>query len=259
MFFDGLMQSVSKAEVGSEESEKMEETQTYAALDLEMTGLDPKQDRIIEIGTVLVENGEIRKTFSSFVNPHCRLSEQIIHLTGITQKEVDAAPEMEEVLPLLSELLGEKSLLGHRILSDYSFLKRAFVNRNLPFERKGIDTLKLARKYLPFLSSKRLPDVCAHYEIVQQSHRALSDAVSAHLIYQKMKQEFYIAGTNEEDFCPKELLYKVKKEAPASRLQKERLSALLRRHKLSIEMEIDSMSKNEVSRMTDKILAKYGR
>lgn len=237
----------------------MEETHTYVALDLEMTGLNPKQDRIIEIGAAFVEDGEIKKTFSSFVNPHCRLSEQIQTLTGIRQDDIDVAPEMAELLPALAEFLGDRNLLGHRILSDYSFLKRVFVNAGLPFEKRGIDTLKLARKYLPHLPGKRLSDVCAYYGIEQQAHRALSDAVAAHLIYQKLKEDFCRDGKGEEDFCPKPLLYKIKKEAPASRVQKERLSALLERHKLSIEMEVDSMSKNEVSRMTDKILAKYGR
>lgn len=241
----------------------MSENDTYVALDLEMTGLNPKQDRIIEIGAVIVENGEMKETFSTFVNPRCRLSERIIDITGIAQTDVEGAPEIGELLTTLSDFIGDRDLLGHRILSDYSFLKRAFVNGKMSFEKKGIDTLKLARKYLPQLPSKRLSDVCAYYEISQQAHRALADAVSAHLVYQRLKQDFYKSSSiNDEsakDFCPQQLIYKIKKEAPASRLQKERLSALLAKHNLSIETEVDSMSKNEVSRMTDKILAKYGR
>ena len=230
---------------------------TYIALDLEMTGLNPKEDRIIEIGAVLVECGEIKGTFSTFVNPRCQLSERIMEITGIVQSDVDGAPEIGEILTGLSDFIGDRDLLGHRILSDYSFLKRAFVNAKLPFEKKGIDTLKLARKYLPQLSSKRLPDLCAYYEISQRAHRALEDAIAAHQVYQRLKQDFY--KEEEKDFCSQPLIYKVKKEAPASRLQKERLSALIEKHKLPMTIDIDSMSKNEVSRMTDKILAKYGR
>ena len=55
------------------------------------------------------------------------------------------------------------------------------------------------------------------------------------------------------------LVYKVKKESPAGKRQIERLVSLLARHKLSIPIEVDSMSKNEVSRLTDQIVAKYGR
>ena len=63
----------------------------------------------------------------------------------------------------------------------------------------------------------------------------------------------------EKDFSPRTLVYKVKKESPAGKRQIERLLSLLARHKLSIPIEVDSMSKNEVSRLTDQIVAKYGR
>lgn len=235
----------------------MPEQGSYVALDLEMTGLNPKQDRIIEIGAVLVENGEIKDVLSTFVNPRCQLSEKIIEITGIRQADVDDAPEMGDLLTELSDFIGDRDLLGHRILSDYSFLKRAYVNAKLPFEKKGIDTLKLARKYLPELPSKRLSELCAHYGIPQKAHRALEDAKSAHLLYQRLWADFGMEGS--KDFCAQQLIYKVKKEAPASKKQKERLSALIEKHTLAMTIEIDSMSKNEVSRMTDQILAKYGR
>lgn len=236
----------------------MPEMDTYVALDLEMTGIDPKKDRIIEIGAVLVEQGEIKNTFSSLVNPRCTLSDRIIEITGITQAEVDAAPRLEEMLTPLSEFLGNRVLLGHRILSDYAFLKRAYVNVGAVFEKKGIDTLKLARKYLAELPSKRLPQLCAYYGISQHAHRALEDAIAAHLLYQRLRTDFYKEET-KKDFEPAGLVYKVKKEAPASKKQKERLLMLIEKHTLSMTVELDSMSKNEVSRMTDKILAKYGR
>ena len=42
---------------------------SYVAVDLETTGLDPKRDKIIEIGAVRVEAGEITADFESCVNP----------------------------------------------------------------------------------------------------------------------------------------------------------------------------------------------
>ena len=52
--------------------------QDYVCLDLETTGLDPRCDKIIEIGAVKVRNGEIVDTFQSFVNPGRMLPEKII-------------------------------------------------------------------------------------------------------------------------------------------------------------------------------------
>ncbi len=246
----------------------------YVALDLETTGLSAKKDRIIEIGAVSVENGEIRSTFSTLVNPRRQLPDCVVKMTGITQKSVDRAPQIEEILTDLSVFIGDRVLLGHQILFDYSFLKRAYVNAGKTFEKRGIDTLKLSRKYLKDLPSKRLPDLCRYYGIPQRAHRALEDALAAHYLYQKLKEDFYGNGSFaarsdcgeencvecvEKDFSPRTLVYKVKKESPAGKRQIERLLSLLARHKLSIPIEVDSMSKNEVSRLTDQIVAKYGR
>ncbi len=62
-----------------------------------------------------------------------------------------------------------------------------------------------------------------------------------------------------ELFLPKTLIYKVKKEQPASKRQKQVLRELLKYHKISLTVQIDSMTRNEVSRMTDKIISQYGR
>ena len=43
--------------------------QSYVAIDIETTGLDAKQDKIIEIGAIKVIDGEEIERFSSFVNP----------------------------------------------------------------------------------------------------------------------------------------------------------------------------------------------
>ena len=41
----------------------------YVSVDVETTGLTPKQDKIIEIGAVKVIGGEVKETFSCFVHP----------------------------------------------------------------------------------------------------------------------------------------------------------------------------------------------
>lgn len=231
---------------------------SYVALDLEMTGLKPREDRIIEIGAVKVIDGKAAESFSTLINPRMELPERITEITGICQQELEDAPDIEDVLEPLSDFMGNLPLLGHRILFDYSFLKRAMINHKFSFEKRGIDTLALSRKYLPELPSKRLEDMCLYYRIPQQAHRAMEDARAAHLLYGKIKQQF-LREDNRQDFEPRQLIYKVKKEAPASEKQKKRLSELIEKHKLVIDVEIQSMTKNEVSRLTDKILAKYGR
>ena len=48
-------------------------TTSYVSIDLETTGLNPKLDKIIEIGAVKVIEGQITETFHSYVNPGRKL------------------------------------------------------------------------------------------------------------------------------------------------------------------------------------------
>lgn len=237
----------------------------YICLDLETTGLNPKTDKIIEIGAVKVRNGEIIDSFETFVAPERKLEQRIVELTGITDEMLENAPSKEEVIPKFIQFAGEDILLGHSVLFDYSFMKRAAVNCKLTFERQGIDTLKIARKFLPELESRSLGFLCFHYQIAHNAHRAMADAIATVNLYKKLCELFY----NEEDFKPAPLVYKVKRETPITKPQKERLYRLLELHKLSLEqdsdmskfleMEVDKLTRNEASRYTDQILSRYGR
>ena len=233
----------------------MQGLQDYVCIDLETTGLNPKRDRIIEIGAVKVRDGKVVETFQQLIDPKQQLEERVEELTGISSKELEGQPTIQEVLPALQEFLGEDVLLGHRVLFDYSFLKRTFTNEKIPFERKGIDTLKLARQFVTDCESKKLESLCKHYGIKQQAHRALSDAQATVELYQKLVKEYY----NEDTFAPKPLEFKVKKESPITKAQKERLTLLLAKHNLEPKCEIASMTRNEASRYMDQILATYGR
>lgn len=231
---------------------------SYVAVDLETTGLDPKRDKIIEIGAVRIEDGKAVGDFESFVNPYRLLKEETMALTGIADRDVEDARGLEEILPEFLAFAGELPILGHNILFDYSFLKRAAVNTGREFEREGIDTLALARLFMPQEEKKNLKAACQWFGVTQkESHRAMADAAAAHRLYQAMKERY--GGEKPEAFSAKNLIYKVKKEQPASKRQKEHLQDLVKYHKISLTVQIDHLSRNEISRITDKIIAQYGR
>ena len=233
----------------------MQGLQDFICIDLETTGLNPKRDRIIEIGAVKVRKGIIVETFQQLIDPRQQLEERVEILTGITSKELEGQPTIQEVFPTIKDFLGEDVLLGHRVLFDYSFLKRLFTNEKSTFERKGIDTLKIARQFVTDCESKKLESLCKHYEIKHQAHRALGDALATVELYQKLVEKYY----QEDVFSPKALEFKVKKESPITKAQKERLTLLLAKHNLEPKCEITSMTRNEASRYMDQILATYGR
>ncbi len=230
--------------------------QTYVSIDLETTGLNPKTDKIIEIGARKVINGSVTDTFETLVNPGRKLEERIVELTGITQGMLCDAPYLDDVFSKLLEFLEDLPLLGHSVLFDYSFLKKAAVDRKLFFPKKGIDTLKLARKYLPTLEHRSLDYLCEYYGLEHHAHRALADATATMALYHKLGELFY--QPQERLFLPEELVYSVKRDTPATKAQKERLYRMVGQHKIALEVDVERLTKSEVSRITDKLLAKYG-
>ena len=231
-----------------------EPVQDDVCLDLETTGLRPKFDKIIEIGAARVRKGEIEETFETFVRPGIALPGQITELTGIEEKDLQDAPAIGEVLPGFLDFCRDLPFLGHNIGFDYAFLKRAAVNAGLELERSAIDTLKLSRKFLADLPGRRLSDLCAYYRIPLRSHRALSDACAAHFLYRRLCGEFY----REQDFAPVPLSCRVKKEGPATKAQKERLQRLCDRYGIRPDFDPGLLTKNEASRLIDRILAAHG-
>mgnify|MGYP004622827821 FL=1 len=231
---------------------------SYIALDLETTGLNPKQDKMIEIGAVRVEDGAETGRFHTMLNPRRELEERITELTGIRGDMLENAPDIVDILEEFLAFCGELPLLGHRIIFDYSFVKRAAVNQGLAFEKNGMDTLTLCRRFMPAEESKRLGAACAFYGLAQESaHRALGDALDAHRLYQKLVEKH--GAEAPEAFAAKPLIYKVKREQPASKKQKEDLRYLLKYHKIDLPVQIDYLSRNEISRITDQIISRYGR
>ncbi|MDE6744078.1 MAG: 3'-5' exonuclease [Lachnospiraceae bacterium] len=230
----------------------------YIALDLETTGLDPKKNKIIEIAAVHVKDGAVTGRFQSLVNPGWRLPEKITELTGITEEELLNAPVIGEMLGEFLEFIQNRTIVGHSVMFDYSFLKRAAVNQGLVFEAKAIDTLKIARKYLADLPSRNLHALCLHYGIEHHAHRALADAEATHELLIRLWEQFYQEET-AEDFLPQDLHYQVKREGPIMKSQKERLLRMLEQHKINPEYDVARLTRNEASRIIDKIILEYGK
>lgn len=230
---------------------------SYICIDLETTGLNPKRDKIIEIGAVKVVDGVEAGVFSSFVNPGRKLEDRIVALTGIQDKDLYDAPVINDVFCELMLFMEEYPLVGHSVLSDFSFLKKAAVDLKLQFERQAVDTLKIARKYLPNLESRSLEALCDYYQIPHRPHRALEDAKATVLLYQKLLERYY--QEEESVFQPQSLHFKVKRDQPASARQKEKLYRMQEILAITLEADIELLSRSEASRLTDNLLATYGR
>ena len=230
----------------------------YVVIDLEMTGLNPKTDAILEVAAVRVRAGKPKETFGSLVKTERRLSDKITELTGITEAMIKNAPDANDVMAAYFAFVGEDVLVGHNVIFDYSFLKQWAVNHKVSFERTAVDTLKLARKFLPPEQKKTLEDLCIYFGIPRENgHRALDDAMETARLFDCLQQQFF--ETDRGQFAPKPLQYKVKKQSPATEFQKKYLKLYASHFHLALPQPLEAMTKSEASRLRDVWFARYGR
>ena len=159
--------------------------ETYAIVDIETTGTNPKVDRIIQFGCVLVEDNEIVGRFSTDINPGQVFSKQIQSLTQISNRQVKKAPFFEDIATTIYNLLEETIFVAHNIHFDYHFLNQELLRCGLPaLSIPGIDTVELAQIFLPTEASFRLNDLAESLGIEHENpHQAASDAeVTAKLL-----------------------------------------------------------------------------
>lgn len=229
----------------------------YVAVDLEMTGLKPSRDKILEIGAVHMKDKKVVAQYQVLVNPGIMIPTRVTELTGITQGMAEKGVTIRQALEGFLEFRKDLPLVGHNISFDYGFLKQNAVNEKLELEAEVLDTLKIARKCLPQLPQKTLHALCDHYEIsLKEHHRALADAMATAQLLEELKQQF--AEQTPEAFEPAPMQFKVKKQGPITPRQKIYLKELADYHKIELPI-LDGYTKNEASRLTDRLIAQYGK
>ena len=235
----------------------------YTVIDLEMTGLSPKTDKIIEIGAVRIKNGRITESYAKLVNPHRSIPERVTELTGITDEMVADAVEEDEAVSGLLDFIGEDIIVGQNVVFDYGFLKQWAANHKRKLELTACDTLKIARKLLSQEQPKNLEALCTYFGIKRENaHRALDDARETAEVFEKLKQLAGETGTGAECaglFSPKPLHYNAKRQTPATSHQIEQMKRYRAEHGIEDEIHWETLTRNEASRIMDRYYSEYGR
>lgn len=228
-------------------------------IDLEMTGLNARTEKIIEIGAGKIRDGKVVDTYEILLNPGRKLDEKTVQITGITDEMLIGRPTFTQIKNDFLEFIGEDILLGHNVIFDYSFLKKAIINespKGTRFEKKGIDTLKIARRFLPGEQKKQLTTLCEYYGIEYHAHRALDDALATFQLYEVLWEAYGEQGP--DIFEAKPLIYQVKKESPVMAKQIEQITRLTQQYGIECPYELEKMTKNEASRYIDKLKSRFG-
>jgi DNA polymerase III subunit epsilon len=183
------------------------DTAEFVVLDVETTGLAPGRHRLIEIGAVIVRGGAVVASFQSLIHPERGIPQFITKFTGISPRMVARAPRAATVLPKLREFVGERPIVGHNIGFDLGFLNYEAdrCGMSLAFPLEGVDTIALARRYIPGIRRAGLDRVAAALHIpVRNRHRALPDATITATVFSLL-----LARAREEGCQTMEDLFRV--------------------------------------------------
>ncbi len=180
----------------------------YVVFDLETTGISCETDDVVEISAVRVVGGRITDEFSTLVNPGRPIPYAASMVNGITNDMVKNSPSVEEALADFLKFAGDAVLVGHNIHTfDMKFLYRyakRFWGRTVGNDY--VDTLQLARAYLPQLGHHRLTDLAAHYGIsAEGAHRALYDCRMNQMVFEHLAKEMAkrSGGEGAVKLCPR--------------------------------------------------------
>lgn len=159
----------------------------YTVIDFETTGLSPRTCEIIELAALRVRDDQVAEQLQMLVKPSVPISPFITELTGITEKMLDNAPAIQDVLNHYLSFLGQDTLMGHNIQFDLGFLKAVAPTYSAHY----LDTMHLSREFMRGERRHRLQDLCRRYQVNNISaHRAMGDCLATWQCYVKLKEQF---------------------------------------------------------------------
>lgn len=162
----------------------------YTVVDVETTGLEPLNSRIIEISAVKYRCNRKIDEYVTFISIDEKVSDRITKLTGINNDMLKGAPKAAEALTGFIDFIGQDILIGHNVTFDLAFLSSEYEDCfGQKLQNNYVDVLKIANDKLPFLDSHKQIVVAKYFGIkTEGSHRALTDCEICNGCYQKLKE-----------------------------------------------------------------------
>lgn len=178
--------------------------QRFVVFDTETTGLNPKTDRLLSIGAVAVQFGQINldEHLDLYLYPQRPATQQEVAIHGILPVEKPGMVQEEEALERFIQFIGNAVLVGHYVSFDLRMIHQALKRLGLPALRnKSVDTQRLARRLAPPPDGISPPpafsldQLCVDYGVSPADrHTAAGDAYLTALLFMKMMNRLQARG-----------------------------------------------------------------
>lgn len=125
----------------------------YVILDVETTGLDPFNDKIIQLSAIKYNSaGAPVDFYNTYLNPGRSIPASASRINGITDAKVSDAPTAEQVQDQFLAFLGDTLIVGYNVRFDLRFLVHTFPGSL--HCRQYVDVLSIVRALLSLPSYK---------------------------------------------------------------------------------------------------------
>lgn len=164
----------------------------YAVIDIEASGGNHKNARIIEIAVFIYDGNEIIQEFNTLINPKVKIDWYVTKLTGITNAMVENAPTFNEIAHSLHSLVADKIFVAHDVNFDYKILNTELKRVGLLLNQHTICTIELSKKIFPNKPSYSLGKLCEELGInipKEDRHRAGGDALATTKLLEMLLQQ----------------------------------------------------------------------
>ena len=115
-------------------------------ISIETTGLNPSNDKIIEIAILKIDQNNLKSLFHQIINPEKEIDKNISNIIGYSNEELKKYPKITEISDSFINFINSSTLIGHN--NDFIF---GFLNKELNVEisNEKIDVFEIAKKKYP--------------------------------------------------------------------------------------------------------------
>lgn len=162
---------------------------SYAVVDLEATGTGARAS-IIQVGIVIVEQGQVVTSFATDVNPHQALDDHIRSLTGITDEQLGKAPTFSQVAGQIYDLIKDRVFVAHNVHFDANLLAEQLFWEGYELKTPRVDTVELAQLCFPTVDKYNLSALSEFLGIeLSAAHQAIDDAQATAQLFIRIQQK----------------------------------------------------------------------
>lgn len=169
--------------------------------DIESTGLDVSEDRIVEISMLKISPTGEESNLTLRINPEIEISAESSEIHGITKEDIKAAPTFKDAANQIAEFIGTSDLAGFNSNKfDIPMLAEEFLRVNHSFDmrsRKFIDVQNIFHK----MEQRTLVAAYKFYcdKDLINAHSAEADVIATYEVF-KAQVERYKELENDMEF-----------------------------------------------------------